>query len=82
MNKELKFGDFTGGQVVKTSPSNAGDKGSVPGGAARIPHALWPKKKNQNMNNRNNIVTNSIKTLKMVHIYQSINITVLNKARI
>ena len=40
------------------------------------------QKKKQNMNNRNNIVTNSIKTLKMVHIYQSINITVLNKARI
>ena len=39
MNKVLKFWDFPGGQVVKTSPSNAGYKGSVPGWGARIPHA-------------------------------------------
>ena len=44
MNKVLKFWDFPGGQVVKTSPSNAGDKGSVCGWGAKIPHALWPKK--------------------------------------
>ena len=29
----------------------------------KIPHALWPKKQN-----RDNIVTNSIKTLKVIHI--------------
>ena len=31
-----------------------------------MPHALWPR--NQNIINRNNIVTNSIKALKMVQI--------------
>ena len=31
------------GPVVKTSPSNAGDIGSIPDQEARIPHALWPK---------------------------------------
>ena len=45
----------------ETSPNNAGDEGSVPGRGAKIPHASWPK--NQN---RNSIVTNSIKTFKMV----------------
>ena len=49
--------------MVKTSPSNTGGVGSIPGQGAKIPHASWPK--NQN---RSNIVTNSIKTLKMVHI--------------
>ena len=28
----------------KTSPSNAGDEGSIPGQGAKIPHASWPKK--------------------------------------
>ena len=45
----------------ETSPNNAGDEGSIPGQGAKTPHALWPK--NQN---RNSIVTNSIKTFKMV----------------
>ena len=35
-----------GGPVVKTSPSNAGDVGSIPGGEAKIPHASWPKNQN------------------------------------
>ena len=39
--------DFSGGPVVKTSPSNAGGVGSIPGQGAKIPHALQPK--NQNM---------------------------------
>jgi len=30
--------------VLKTSLSNAGGASSIPGGGARIPHALWPKK--------------------------------------
>ena len=49
--------------MVKTSPSNVEGMGSIPGGGAKIPHASQPK--NQN---RSNVVTNSIKTLKMVHI--------------
>ena len=32
--------DFPGGPVVKTSPSNAGDVGSIPGQGTKIPHAL------------------------------------------
>ena len=30
--------DFPGGLVVKTSPSNAGGMGSMPGRGAKIPH--------------------------------------------
>ena len=47
--------------MVKTSPSNAGGVGSIPGGGAKIPHASQPK--NQSIKKtRSNIVTNSIKT--------------------
>ena len=49
--------------MAKTSPSNVGCVDSTPGQGAKMPHALQPK--NQN---RNNIVTNSIKTLRIVHI--------------
>ena len=49
--------------MVKTSLSNAGCVGSIPGWGGKNPHAL--RSKNQN---RSNIVANSIKTLKMVHI--------------
>ena len=48
--------------MVKTSPSNARGAGSIPGRRAKI-----PLPRNQNIN-RNNIITKSIKTLKMVHI--------------
>ena len=37
--------DFPGSPVVKTSPSNAGGAGSIPGQEAKIPHASWPKEK-------------------------------------
>ena len=50
--------------MVQTSPSNMGVVCSIPGQGVKIPHVLWPKK--QNINNRSNIVTNSIKTLKVV----------------
>ena len=51
----------------ETLPSNAGGVGLMPGQGAKIPHALWPKKKKRNMNEktRSNVVTNSVKTLKM-----------------
>ena len=52
--------------MVKTSPSNAGVAGSIPGWGTKIPHASQPK--NQNIKNkktknknRSNIETNSIK---------------------
>ena len=51
--------------MIKTSPSKAGGAGSIPGQGVNIPHASGPK--NQNIKNRSNIVTNSIKTFKMVH---------------
>ena len=38
--------DLPGGQVIKTSPSNAGGVGSIPGQGAKIPHALGPKNQN------------------------------------
>ena len=50
-------------QVVKTSPSSAGDAGSISG--------QKPKKKTWN---RNNIETNLIKTLKKIHIKKKLQI--------
>ena len=32
--------------MVRTSPSNAGDAGSIPSRDTKIPHASWPKKQN------------------------------------
>ena len=32
--------------MVKTSPSNAGGMGSIPGRRAKIPHVSWPKNQN------------------------------------
>ena len=40
------LGDFPGSPVVKTSPSNARDAGSIPDQGGRIPQALWPKDQN------------------------------------
>ena len=42
----LSTGDFPGGPVVKTLPSNAGGEGSIPGWGAKIPHASWPESQN------------------------------------
>ena len=56
-----KCWDFPGGPVVKTLCSNASGTSLIPGSGANIPHASGPK-------TQSNIVTNSIKTLKMVHI--------------
>ena len=41
-------GEFLGGPVGETSPSNAGDMGLTPGWGAKIPHASWPKYQNIN----------------------------------
>ena len=38
-SKEVPSSDFSGGPVVKTSPSTAGGVGSIPGGRTKIPHA-------------------------------------------
>ena len=37
--------DFPGCPVVKTSTSNSGGAGSIPGQGAKIPHASQPKGK-------------------------------------
>lgn len=39
-NKEKLEGEFSGGPMVKDSPSNTGDTGSIPGWVTEIPHAL------------------------------------------
>jgi len=62
--------------VIKTSPSNTGDACLIPGQGAKILHAFRPKKKKvpKTKNpNRNIIVKNSIKTLKVVHIKKQTN---------
>ena len=41
--KNIHLWDFPGGPVAKTSPSNAGGAGSIPGGGAKIPCASRPK---------------------------------------
>ena len=47
----------------RTSPSNAGGAGSLPGRGAKIPHASWPENQTIKKNpTRNTAVTNSIKT--------------------
>ena len=38
-HQKQEIGNFHGGLVAKTSPSNAGHVGSVPGRGAKIPHA-------------------------------------------
>ena len=38
--------DFPGGPVVKTSPSNSGGAGLIPGWGTGIPHASRPKSQN------------------------------------
>ena len=45
--------------MVKTSPSNRGDAGSIPASGAEILYTSWPE--NQNIKDRSNIGTNSIK---------------------
>ena len=37
-------GNFPGSPVVKTSPSNAGGAGSIPGRGVKIPHASQTQK--------------------------------------
>ena len=43
--KEKPFRNFPGGPEIKTSPSNTGGAGSIPGQRVKIPLVLGPKKK-------------------------------------
>ena len=63
MISKIEVGGLPFRTVVKTSPSNTGDADSVPGQRAKVTYSSG-----QNTQNRRNIVTNSIKTFKMVHI--------------
>ena len=45
-HKSSQLGDFSGRQVVKTLPSNAGGEGSIPGWEAKISHDSQPKNQN------------------------------------
>ena len=63
--KEKKNRDFPGGSVVKTVPFNAGVCECDPWWGAKISHASGPQNQRKNINN---IVTDSVKILKMVHI--------------
>ena len=47
--------------MIRTLPSNAGGASSIPGQGAKIPHALRPESQN-----RSSIVTNSVKTIKIL----------------
>ena len=42
----IEMREFSGCPVVKTSPSNPGDVGSIPGQETKVPHASRPKKEN------------------------------------
>ena len=41
--QEFQWWGFPGGLVVKALPSNEGDKCSIRGQGAKIPHDSWPK---------------------------------------
>ena len=48
--------DCPGNPLFKTSPSIAGDAGSIPGQGGKIPHALWLKKKKKKKIKQNFLV--------------------------
>lgn len=63
---KINLGDFPGGPRVRTLSSNSGDVGLIPASliswGAKISDASWPE--TQNINNKRNMVTNSIETKK------------------
>ena len=75
VNKELRNGEVGRKGVesravlvlpwwVQASSSKSGGASLIPGWGTKISHALWQKKKKKKnrIENRNNIITNSIKT--------------------
>ena len=62
MSQKCYGWDFPGGPVVEILPFSTRGVGLIPGWRAKIPHVSWPKSQT------NNILTNSIKTFKMIHI--------------
>ena len=61
--------DFPGGPIVETLPSNAGGASSIPDRGTDIPRASQSKNAHKN---RSSVVTNSVKTLKVVDIKNSL----------
>ena len=61
-------GDSPCGPVVGTLPSNSGSMGSIPGEEARTPTCPVPTTHPLKNKKRSNVVTNSMKIFKMVHI--------------
>ena len=61
--------------MATTSSSREVGEGLILGWGAKIPQVFWPE--NQNKNNRSNIVTNPIKTLKLVHIFKKNTLKIL-----
>ena len=51
--KILRMGDFPGGPMVNTLPSNAGGASWILGQEAKIPHALQQKNKQTKKNQTN-----------------------------
>ena len=76
----MVFRDFLGSSVVKTSPSNSGGWSSIPGQRAKNPTCLMASKSKHREKNGNNIVTNSVKDFKMVHILMYIYIYISNES--
>lgn len=74
---EYLLGDFPDRLVVKTSSSNTGGEGSIPGQRAMTSHLVAKKKKkNQQTNqNRNSIVKRSKKIvhIKKKYVYMYVN---------
>lgn len=60
--KHHTYKDFPGALVVGTSPSNVKGVASIPHWGAEITQASCPK--NQEMNSRGNVATNSMKSFK------------------
>ena len=56
--------DFPGSAVVGSSPSRAGDAGSIPGRGTKMPNASGPKTQSMKLKQYCNKFS---KTLKMVH---------------
>ena len=74
------LGDFPGSPVVKTWPSSAG--GVRVQSLVRKLRTYMPPGQKSKTKNRSNIVTDSLKTLRMVHIPQKINLKkILKKIR-
>ena len=68
-------GHFPGGPVVKTSPSNAGGVGSIPGLGANIPHASGQKNKNK-IKQKQNCNKFNKDFLKMAHVKKKKNLKI------